>query len=156
MNFDFSWMNSPEWLQYIQSVMGGGAAGFGNRQTYTPGGNLYTGPFGNDNRVPFRTVDATWEGGNQPAYNRGLNASSAQLYDHFRSKPGKNAHDFGLPYAGATQSFEQFAQRPVPVIPQQPEIEVQPPNPNTNTSGTSSGAGFRGSNQLSSIFRFMR
>lgn len=81
--------------------------------TFTPSGGAYSGPFGNDTRTPFRTVAPVKEGAFQPAYNQGLNASSAQLYDHFRGRPDMNPVDAGLYGAGATQSLEDFANRGV-------------------------------------------
>ena len=106
-------------LPYFQNLYGGDQGG---ASTYTPSGQVYNGPFKNDTRTPFRTVAPVKEGGFQPAYNRGLNASSAQLYDHFRSD-GRRAMDYGFRPAGATQSFEDFLNRgnptpaPTPVIP---------------------------------------
>lgn len=110
-------------LPYLQNLYGGAQGG---RPTYTPSGSIYNGPFKNDNRTPFRTVAPVQEGGYQPAYNRGLNASSAQLYDHFRSKPGKTANDYGLAYAGATQSFDDFLNRGKPKPPMPADTNPPP------------------------------
>jgi hypothetical protein len=149
---NLNYLNSPEFQAYVQQLRGGGGFGMGSKQAYTPSGQMYNGPFGNDTRTPFRTV-APASGGFQPAYNRGLNASSAQLYDHFRAKPGMNATDFNLYGAGATQSFEDFANRGALAAPDPqvaPEGEaVPPPNPGTN-------AAYQGLGRIPNIFRYVR
>jgi len=72
--------------------------------TFTASGQPYSGPFGNDTRTPFRTVEGIGQYGN------GLNASAAQMYDHFRGS-GRAAMHHGLPMAGEVQSLEDFANR---------------------------------------------
>lgn len=151
---DLSFLNTPQFQAYLAMITGGNIPGLQQGPpTYTPSGQIYNGPFGNDNRTPFRTVAPVQEGGFQPAYNRGLNASSAQLYDHFRRKgPAAN---YGFAHAGPTQTFENFANRPVLEIPEVPEVPVDPtipgPDPNTNTSGA-----FQGGGMVPSIFRIRR
>ena len=83
--------------------------------TFTPGGDAYNGPFGNDTRTPFRTVDGIGQYGN------GLNASAAQMYEHFSSAQngqGRGYRENGLKPLGhvggfrnAIQSQEDFANR---------------------------------------------
>ena len=72
--------------------------------TFTPSGGAYSGPFGNDTRTPFRTVEGIGQYGN------GLNSSAAQFYDHFRGS-GRAAMHHGLPMAGEVQSLSDFANR---------------------------------------------
>ena len=72
--------------------------------TFTASGQPYSGPFGNDTRTPFRTVEGIGQYGN------GLNASAAQMYDHFRGT-GRLGMDHGLRKAGKVQSLEDFANR---------------------------------------------
>lgn len=98
-------------LPYLQNLHGGGQNG---RPTYTPSGQIYNGPFKNDNRTPFRTIRDTPDGRGAGAYGQGLNASAAQLYDHFRQDGGW-AVKAGLPRAGMTQSIEDFLNRGNPV-----------------------------------------
>ena len=78
--------------------------------TFTPSGDAYNGPFGNDTRTPFRTVEGTGQYGN------GLNASAAQMYDHFSSAQngnGRSYSDVGLLNVApeAIQSMEAFKNR---------------------------------------------
>lgn len=139
MNFNFNYLSSPEFQRFIAGLSGANGMQQG-RPTYTASGNVYNGPFGNDNRTPFRTVAPVQEGGYQPAYNRGLNASSAQLYDHFRQRgPAAN---YGFAHAGATQGLADFANRGALQMPVMP-----PPNPDTATSGV------QGAGMVPSIFR---
>lgn len=81
--------------------------------SFTVSGRPYTGPFANDTRTPFRTVNDTPDGRGAGAYGQGLNASAAQLYDHFRQDGGW-AVNAGLPRAGMTQTLEDFASRGMP------------------------------------------
>ena len=50
--------------------------------SFTVSGQPYNGPFGQDTRTPFRTINNTPDGRGAGAYGNGLNASAAQLYDH--------------------------------------------------------------------------
>lgn len=89
--------------------------------SYTVSGQPYTGPFGNDTRTPFRTVEGIGQ------YGSGLNASAAQMYDHFSSAQngnGRSYSDVGLMNIApeAIQSMEAFKDRgalagPAPTAP---------------------------------------
>lgn len=89
--------------------------------TFTPSGGAYSGPFGNDTRTPFRTVEGIGQ------YGGGLNASAAQMYDHFSSAQngnGRSYSDVGLMNVApeAIQSMEAFKDRgglsgPTPTAP---------------------------------------
>ena len=52
--------------------------------SHTVSGQPYSGQFGNDTRTPFRTVEGIGQ------YGSGLNASAAQMYDHFSSAQNGN------------------------------------------------------------------
>ena len=78
--------------------------------SFTVSGQPYNGPFGQDTRTPFRTINNTPDGRGAGAYGNGLNASAAQLYDHFR-RDGGWAVNAGLPRAGMAQTLEDFAAR---------------------------------------------
>jgi hypothetical protein len=135
---DLSFLQSPEWQAYIQQIMGGGAAGGQYKQAYTPSGEVYNGPFGNDTRTPFRTVDNGFQYGN------GLNASAGQLYNHFHRKaaldkqagnPNATIADYGLTPGHQVQTLEDFANRGRLMMPEVPVPPTVPgPNPDTNTS----------------------
>ena len=78
--------------------------------TFTPGGDAYSGPFGNDTRTPFRTVEGIGQ------YGSGLNASASQMYDHFSNAQngnGRSYSDVGLMNVApeAIQSMEAFKNR---------------------------------------------
>ena len=78
--------------------------------TFTPSGGAYSGPFVNDTRTPFRTVEGIGQ------YGSGLNASAAQMYDHFSSAQngnGRSYSDVGLMNVApeAIQSMEAFKDR---------------------------------------------
>ena len=70
--------NNPAIAQLMMGNMGGMQGGTG---TYTASGKPYVGPFANDTRTPFRTVEGAGQYGN------GLNASAAQMYEHFNGAP---------------------------------------------------------------------
>lgn len=100
---------------YLQSLMANGMNVPGSQfnapgGTYTMSGKPATGPFQNNMNTPFRTVNDTADGRGAGAYGQGLNASAAQLYDHFRQDGGW-AVNAGLPRAGMTQSLDDFATR---------------------------------------------
>ena len=80
-----------------------------NSGTYTATGRPYVGPFSNNTDTPFRTIDPAKPGGFQPAYNQGLNASAAQLYDHLRARPGQAPWSHGLYGAGAVRDIGYVA-----------------------------------------------
>ena len=99
-------------LPYLQNLYGGAQGG---RPTYTPSGQIYNGPFKNDNRTPFRTVSVIGQ------YGQGLNSSAAQMYEHFsgaQNSQGRTYRDVGLkPVDPKTQiqSYEDFLNRGKPV-----------------------------------------
>ena len=145
-NLDF--LQNPEWQQYIQDLMAGnpgvnplaGGGGAGTRYTPVPtnsfkvDGSRYTGPFAKQDVTPFRTVSDTPNGRGAGAYGSGLNASAAQLYDHFRRDGG--AVDAGLPRAGMTQTIQDFLARRQPTqttgdttTPVDPADTQNPSNP---------------------------
>ena len=152
---NLNFMNSPQWQQWIAAITGGAIPGQQGNPTYTASGQIYNGPFANDNRIPFRTV----EGAGQ--YGAGLNASAGQMYDHYHRKvaldrqngnPAASVADYGLKPAGRAQSLEDFANRGRLMIPEVPADPTIPgPNPNTNTSGA-----FQGGGMVPSIFRIRR
>ncbi len=123
---DLSFLQTPEWQQYIQGIMSGdpnatppwmgGGAGAGFTQvptnSYRVDGTKYTGPFAKQDVNPFRTVESAGQ------YGSGLNASAAQMYDHYRSS-GRKAADYGFKPAGAVQTIADFLARRSPQpIPQ--------------------------------------
>ena len=149
-NLDF--LQSPQFQAYLQSLRGGGGFG-GFKQAYTPSGGVYSGPFGNDTRTPFRTVTGIGQYGN------GLNASASQIYEHFsgaQNANGRKYSDHGLkPIDPKTQiqTMSDFNNRGVLAIPE-PAVQamdeaVPPPNPGTN-------AAYQGLGQIPNIFRFAR
>lgn len=79
--------------------------------SFTVSGQPYSGPFGQDTRTPFRTVEGIGQYGN------GLNASAGQLYEHFsgaQNANGRKYSDHGLkPINPKTQlqTLEDFAAR---------------------------------------------
>ena len=79
--------------------------------SFTVSGQPYSGPFGQDTRTPFRTVEGIGQYGN------GLNASAGQLYEHFsgaQNANGRTYRDHGLkPINPKTQlqTLEDFAAR---------------------------------------------
>lgn len=79
--------------------------------TFTPSGKPVTGPFQNNNNVPFRTVSGIGQYGN------GLNSSASQIYHHFsggQNAMGRKYRDHGLkPINPKTQiqSTEDFRNR---------------------------------------------
>ena len=84
----------------VQQLLGG-AGPAANAGTFTASGRPYTGPFANDTRTPFRTVEGIGQYGN------GLNASAAQFYDYYGGAPqGMKPVD-----VGAIQSIDDFIQR---------------------------------------------
>jgi hypothetical protein len=145
---DISFLQTPEWQSYIQAVMAGdpNAAdlnplnpNFVAGGTYTPvptdsykvDGTRYGGQFAKQDVSPFRTVESAGQ------YGTGLNASAAQIYDHYRSS-GRKAADYGFKPAGEVQTIQDFLARRQPTItppPPAPIDEVTPLNPNTATSG---------------------
>ena len=96
MRFDI--FNNPAIAQ-LMGNMGGMQGGTG---TFTASGKPYVGPFANDTRTPFRTVEGVGQYGN------GLNASAAQMYEHFNGAPQgfKPVADMS-----AIQTLEDFANR---------------------------------------------
>lgn len=84
--------------------------------SYTLSGQPYSGPFANDTRTPFRTVDGIGQYGN------GLNASASQMYEHFSNAQngnGRSYSDVGLMNVApeAIQSMEAFKNRGVLAAP---------------------------------------
>lgn len=149
---NLSFLQTPEWQQYIQGIMAGdtgltppwmdgGAGGITKpvpTNSYKVDGSKYTGPFANQDVNPFRTV----EGAGQ--YGAGLNASAGQLYNHFSDKVNRDRQnglnttllDYGFRRAAPPQSIEDFLNRrnPQTTPVQPPATNPPPPNPNTNTA----------------------
>jgi hypothetical protein len=90
--------NNPAIAQMMAN-MGGQQGGTG---TFTASGRPYSGPFANDTRTPFRTVEGVGQYGN------GLNASAAQMYEHFNGAPAgfKPIEDMS-----AIQTLDDFKNR---------------------------------------------
>jgi hypothetical protein len=166
---DLSFLQTPEWQQYIQGIMsgdpnatppwmgGGAGAGFTPVPTnsYRVDGTRYTGPFAKQDVNPFRTV----EGAGQ--YGTGLNASAGQLYDHFHRKvaldrqggnPDATIADYGLKPAQRAQTIADFLARrspqPIPQTEGGGDDTTTPPPPPTRPGNvpTDPNNPFRGPN----------
>jgi len=79
--------------------------------SFTVSGQPYNGPFGQDTRTPFRTVDGIGQ------YGQGLNSSASQLYEHFSGNMYGNGRKYsdhglrGIDPKTQIQTLEDFAAR---------------------------------------------